>query len=114
MRRGRSFGWTMGIAVLSALSSCAPPPRMCAQESDCGSQASCVAGRCVVHGATASIDNARRFLVDPIDVGWVQRTDGPRKPSVASFGRDGDAGIAFLRFSLELRPDLKIVEAYVL
>ena len=56
--------------------SCVPPPRMCAQESDCGSQASCVAGRCVAHGATPAIDTARRLLYAPVDVGYVQRGEG--------------------------------------
>jgi hypothetical protein len=87
---------------------------MCAQESDCGAQASCVAGRCVVHGATAAIDNARRLLVDPVDVGWVQQGDATGTPAVATIGRAGDPGIAFLRFSLPLPPETKVVEAYVL
>jgi hypothetical protein len=90
---------------------------MCAQESDCGAQASCVAGRCVVHGATAAIDNARRMLVDPVDVGWVQQGDTPTAgvtPAVATLGRAGDPGIAFLRFSLPLRSEVKVVEAYLL
>jgi len=107
------FALSLLLLALPA-SSCAPPPRMCAQESDCGSQASCVAGRCVVHGATAAIDNARRMLVDPVDVGWVQRGDGRGTPAVATFGRAGDPGVAFLRFSLPLPPEAKVVEAYVL
>lgn len=87
---------------------------MCAHEGDCGAQASCIAGRCVVHGATAAIDTSRRLLVDPVDVGWVQRGGGPTRPSVATLGRAGDPGVAFLRFSLPLPPEVKIIEAYVL
>ena len=105
------------VVLLALGLSCAPPPRMCAQESDCGAQASCVAGRCVVHGATAAIDNARRVLVDPVDVGWVQQGDerlATTTPAVATIGRAGAPGIAYLRFSLPLAPEVKVLEAYVL
>jgi hypothetical protein len=105
------LAWILPVAVAA---SCAPPPRMCAQESDCGAQASCVAGRCVVHGATAAIDNARRMLVEPADVGWVHQGDATGTPAVALMGRAGDPGIAFLRFELPLRPEVKVVEAYLL
>ena len=100
--------------VLLATASCAPAPRMCALQTDCGSQASCVAGRCVARGATAAIDNARRLLFEPLDVGWVQRGDGGRTPAVATLGRSGEPGIAFLRFGVPLTPETKVVEAYIL
>jgi hypothetical protein len=85
---------------------------MCAQESDCGAQASCVAGRCVAHGANPAIDTAQRVVVSPVDVGWVSR-DGGGSPSVATLGRQGAPSAAFLRFALPLPPELSVLEAYV-
>jgi len=86
---------------------------MCAQESDCGSQASCVAGRCVAHGATPAIDTARRLLFTPMDLGYVTRA-GARDGALATLGRAGDPGMAFLRFSVPLAPEATVLEAYVL
>ncbi len=85
---------------------------MCAFESDCGSQASCVAGRCVAHGATPAIATARRLLVAPVDVGWVRRGDAA-EGSVATVGR-GDGAAIFLRFSVPLPPEVSVVEGYLL
>jgi hypothetical protein len=88
-----------------------PPPRMCASESDCGTQASCVAGRCVARGATPAIATARRLLVGPVEAAWVRRGGGA--PSdVATLGR-GDGGTGFLRFSVSLAPEVTVLEAYV-
>jgi hypothetical protein len=90
---------------------------MCAQESDCGPQASCVAGRCVAHGATPAIDTARRLLFAPLDVGYVRREGGEHgaeAPVLATFGRSGDPAMAFLRFSVPLAPEAVVLEAYVL
>jgi len=109
----RSAGAVVSLLV-PLVTSCMPPPRMCAEQPDCGAQASCVAGRCVAHGATAAIDNARRLLFEPLDAGWVQRGDAGAAPAVATLGRAGQPGIAFLRFGLPLAPETKVVEAYVL
>jgi hypothetical protein len=88
---------------------------MCAFESDCGAQASCVAGRCVAHGATPAIATARRLLIAPVDVGWVRRGEaaGGAAASVATVGR-GDGATVFLRFSVPLPPDVSVVEGYLL
>jgi hypothetical protein len=87
---------------------------MCAQESDCGAQASCVAGRCVAHGATPAIDSARRLLFTPVDVGYVARGDGARGATLATLGRAGEPSAVFLRFSVPLPPETTVLEAYVL
>ncbi len=100
--------------ALALAAACVPPPRMCAQESDCGSQSSCVAGRCVAHGATAAIDGARRLLVEPVEVGWVQRGSDVRGAPVATLGRAGEPAALFLRFDAELPGDASVLEAYVL
>jgi hypothetical protein len=86
---------------------------MCAQETDCGAQASCVAGRCVAHGATPAIDSARRLVVAPADVGFVSRRGDGVSP-VATLGRAEDASVAFLRFSVPLPPEASVLEAYLL
>jgi hypothetical protein len=96
----------------AAATSCAPPPRMCAFESDCGAQASCVAGRCVAHGATPAIATARRLLFTPVDVGWVRRGDAAGR-DVATLGR-GDGATVFLRFSVPVPPETSVVEGYLL
>ncbi|HEY3817743.1 MAG TPA: DNRLRE domain-containing protein [Polyangiaceae bacterium] len=110
----RCATYALLVAAWSAVSSCVPPPRMCAQESDCGAQASCVAGRCVAHGATPAIDSARRLLFAPVDVGYVRRGDGARDASLATLGRAGEPSIVFLRFSVPLAPEAGVLEAYVL
>jgi hypothetical protein len=115
----RNNGSTMirwlAVATLSLVApSCVPPPRMCAQESDCGAQASCVAGRCVAHGATPAIDSARRLLLAPVDVGYVQQGDGTCDATLATLGRSGEPSMVFLRFSVPLAPEASVLEAYVL
>jgi hypothetical protein len=110
--RGRFFATAALAAGLAACPSCTPPPRMCALESDCGAQASCVAGRCVPHGATPAIATARRMLVTPLDVGWACRGDGTGS-DVATLGR-GDGAVLFLRFSVPLRAETSVVEGYLL
>jgi hypothetical protein len=87
---------------------------MCAQESDCGTQASCVAGRCVAHGATPAIDTARRLLFAPVDVGYVRRGDAASDAPVATLGRAGEPAAAFLRFSAVLPAETQVLEAYLL
>jgi hypothetical protein len=87
---------------------------MCAQENDCGAQASCVAGRCVARGATPAIDSGRRMLFAPVDEGYVRRNGPGRDARLATFGRAGEHGIVFLRFSLALPPEADVLEAYLL
>jgi hypothetical protein len=102
------------LVALVALASCVPPPRMCSQESDCGGQASCVAGRCVAHGATPAIDSARRLLVAPVDIGYAARNEGPpRGGAIGMLGRASDPGVLFLRFTLAVPPEASVLEAYV-
>jgi hypothetical protein len=87
---------------------------MCAQESDCGAQASCVAGRCVAHGATPAVDSGRRLLFAPVDVGYVCPNEPTGDAALATFGRAGQPAVAFLRFSVPLPPEATVLEAYVL
>lgn len=88
---------------------------MCAQESDCGAQASCVAGRCVAHAATPAIDNARRLAFAPVDVAFVHRGEDTRDAVTARLGRAGDDGaVVLLRFAATLPPEANVLEAYLL
>jgi hypothetical protein len=113
----RSVGGSLAAAAAAALASaCVPPPRMCVSEAECGTQAACVAGRCVAHGATPAIDSARRLLFAPADVGWTRRGAGSAAegaPALATLGR-GDGGILYLRFAVPLPRETTVLEAYVL
>jgi hypothetical protein len=87
---------------------------MCAAEADCGSRASCVAGRCVAHGATAAIDTARRLLFFPVDLAYMRRDANLRDATTATLGRARDGGaVVFLRFSVALPPEANVLEAYL-
>lgn len=112
MRRASA---SLALAAVVA-SACVPPPRMCVSEVECGTQSSCVAGRCVARGATPAIDSARRLLFSPIDVGWAHRgggysPEGP--PAVATLGR-ADGALLFLRFAVPLPRETTVLEAYLL
>jgi hypothetical protein len=87
---------------------------MCAQEADCGARASCVAGRCVAHGATPAVDSGRRLLFAPVDVGYVRRGGAAGDARLATLGRAGQPGVVFLRFSAPLPPEADVLEAYVI
>jgi hypothetical protein len=87
---------------------------MCAQQSDCGAQAACVAGRCVAHGATPAVDSARRLVFAPVDVGYVEPDGAPRDTGLATLGRAHRPAMTFLRFSVPLPADAEVLEAYVL
>lgn len=103
-------------AAVSLVSACVPPPRMCVSEAECGTQAACVAGRCVAKGATPAIDSARRLLFSPVDVGWTHRggSGGAEgTPAMATLGR-GDGAVLFLRFAVPLPPETTVLEAYLL
>lgn len=103
----------LALAVTSLAASCVAAPRMCVSESECGPQASCVAGRCVAHGATPAIASARRLLFAPTQVGWVRRGGQAPSGDVAVLGR-GDGAVLFLRFDVALAPEANVLEAYLL
>jgi hypothetical protein len=86
---------------------------MCVAESECGSRASCVAGRCVAHDATPAIATARRVLYEPVDMAYVSREGGAEIPVMAALGRD-DGALVLLRFSIPLTPEVEVLEAYLL
>jgi hypothetical protein len=113
---GPLFG--AALAAIGALLSagCVSAPRMCVSEPDCGSQASCVAGRCLHRGAVAAVTTAKRWLFAPVDVGFVARGGEPEPhptPTTATLGR-GDGATALLRFAIALPSDVTVLEAYVL
>jgi hypothetical protein len=111
--------WTSRLPALlaaagAAAAACAPAPRMCGSEADCGAQASCVAGRCVAHGARPAIDTARRLLFVPVDVAYLRRTAPGGDATIATLGRAGDEhATVLLRFAAKLPPEATVLEAYV-
>jgi hypothetical protein len=86
---------------------------MCTSGGDCGALSSCVAGRCIAHGANPAIATGRRLLFDPVAVGYVSRSGGAGAPAVAPLGK-GDGALALLRFSVPLPAEASVLEAYVL
>jgi|CZKU01.1.fsa_nt_gi hypothetical protein len=96
---------------------CVRPLRMCTMSGDCGALSSCVAGRCVTHGAVPAIATAHRMLFEPVELGYVRRDrdgarEAPAAPAVATLGPGG--GRVFMRFAVPIAPEVTIVEAYVL
>jgi hypothetical protein len=90
------------------------PPRMCASELDCGTQAACVAGRCVARGATVAIDTARRLVVAATDVAYVSRSGEPATANAGALGGERDSGSMILvRFEVALPPEAIVLEAYL-
>lgn len=87
---------------------------MCSFEGDCGSQASCVAGRCVAHAGVPAIATARRLLFAPLDVAYLSRGDqgGVTPPALVMLGQ-GDGAMALLRFSVPLPLEATVLEAYL-
>lgn len=108
VRFAAAWGLVLGAGALAA---CMTPPRTCASESDCGSRAACVAGRCVVRGATLAIASSSRWVLTPVEIGWVRKGDdvGGR---VATLGK-GDGALVLLRFDVRLAPEARLVEAYL-
>jgi len=104
------------LAAVALLGACSRPLRMCTVAADCGALSSCVAGRCVTHGAVPAIATARRVLYDPVAIGYVRRGGPSGAPAIATLGRDRarDGALVFLRFSVPLPPEAAVVEAYVL
>src|ERR1019366_9255514 len=95
---------------------CVRPLRMCTMSGDCGALSSCVAGRCVTHGAVPAIATAHRMLFEPVELGYVRRDrdgarEAPAAPAVATLGPGG--GRVFMRFAVPIAPEVTIVEAYV-
>jgi hypothetical protein len=88
---------------------------MCALAGECGAQSSCVAGRCLAHGATPAIDTARRLIFAPIDMAYVRHdAEGSRGARAAILGAPGDGGaVLFLRFSASIPPEGNLLEAYL-
>jgi hypothetical protein len=115
MASSPSFDLARPLVFLALLlSACVIPPRMCAAGTDCGAQASCVAGRCVAHGATAAIDTARRLLFSPVDIAYLRRDADTGDGATARLGGVRDArAMVLLRFSASLPPEATVLEAYI-
>ena len=65
-----------------------------------------------------AIQNARRVLVEPVDVAYLRRgasATGGELPAIFTLGRraDGEA-LLFLRFRVPIAKDAKILEAYLI
>lgn len=102
------------LLCVAAAPSCVRPPQMCIAEADCRTDSSCVAGRCIGHGAVPAIATARRILVSPVDMAYLRRGDGSNEAvAIASLG-SGDGALLFLRFALRLPPETSVLEAYLL
>lgn len=87
---------------------------MCIADSECQALSSCVAGRCVSHGAVPAIATARRILYVPVDVAYLRRDDvSDESVTIAALGsREG--GLLLLRFAIDLPPETAVLEAYLL
>ncbi|MEO6419963.1 MAG: DNRLRE domain-containing protein [Polyangiaceae bacterium] len=106
------------LAAAVLLSGCATRARMCAAPSECGAQASCVAGRCQRAGGVPAIQTSRRIVVEPVAVAYVRRGDvmknGALPPSF-TLGRESDGGARlYLRFSVPIPRETTVIEAYLL
>jgi hypothetical protein len=86
---------------------------MCSASSGCGANATCVAGRCLSHGASAAIATATRTVYEPVDAAYVRPGGDVATDGVATLGR-GDGALALFRFAVPLAPDASVVEAYLL
>ncbi len=89
---------------------------MCAASSECGDKGACVAGRCQLEKASVrpAVDSARRLVLRPVDIAYVQRGDragGGGLPPLFALGKDG--GKLFLRFDAAIPKTATVVEAYV-
>jgi len=113
--RTAAVSWLAGLAWGLASSACTPPPQMCMAEAECGPQSSCVAGRCVVHGAIPLIASSRRVVYAPVDEATIHRGGHGPGPSarIVSLGRDDDA-LVLLRFQVPIPPEADVIEAYLI
>lgn len=95
----------MGLVALAALApGCRPAPTICALGAHCVASAS----------SATPLSQTRRLLYEPVDVAYVRRaSDAERTPSLATLG-SGDGALLLLRFSIDLPPDPRIVDAFVL
>jgi hypothetical protein len=94
--------------------SCMRPSQMCIADSECHVLSSCVAGRCISHGAIPAIAAARRIVYSPVDVGYLRHGDeSDERVTIATLGSH-DGGLLLLRFAIDLAPDAMVLEAYVL
>ena len=107
----------MSLARASSLvgaPACVRASQMCLTESECRTESSCVAGRCVTHGAAPAIATARRMLYPAVDVAYVRAGDtSDEGMAVAALGC-GERALLLLRFAVRLPPEASVVEAYLL
>ena len=92
-----------GLLVLANVACArAEPSALCMGEADCVARARAVPA------------TSRRLLYDPVDVAYVSRRSGNAgTPAFATLGADDGAAV-LLRFSIELPPEARILEAFIL
>lgn len=103
------------VALLAAEPGCAARATMCTASYECGKSA-CVAGRCQVDkpALKPAVDSARRIVVHPVDLAFVQRGDDAHEAAPPVFAPLGQRdGRLLLRFSLALPPAATVSEAYI-
>jgi hypothetical protein len=108
--------WAKALLLLTP--ACAVRPEMCDAPSSCGAKAACVANRCQAEGAVPALSKSRRFVLDPIDVAFIdQRSKGApgSLPAVFTIGQDESHNAALLlRWVAPVLDDAEVIEAYVL
>lgn len=94
--------------------SCVRPSQMCMADSECHLLSSCVAGRCINHGAVPAIAAARRIVYAPVDVAYLRQGDkSDDHVTIATLGSP-DGGLLLFRFAIDLAPEATVLEAYLL
>ncbi|MDP9149788.1 MAG: DNRLRE domain-containing protein [Myxococcota bacterium] len=113
-RSPRPFLTAVFLGTSAGVAACVPSQQMCRFEVDCGALASCLAGRCVVHGTTPAIAQSRRLLFAPVDLAYLDGRAQAITEGIATLGsaRAG-RGVALLRFSVGLPPETTVLEAYL-
>jgi hypothetical protein len=81
----------------------------------CGTRGVCVAGRCQSDAGPPQVEQATRYVSEPVDIACIDDDDttSGAAPASCNMGRPGGARL-LLRFSVPLSEQADVVEAYVL
>lgn len=87
---------------------------MCGEGTACPAASACVAGRCQAESPTlrASVDAARRLVVRPVEMAFVEPGQGDPAPSPGAVALHAGAAL-LLRFEVPLPDEAQVVEAYL-